>query len=99
MPKQRLVQICVENDGIDAPLLYHEEPIYRDGISVGYTSSGQWGHRLGKSMGMGYISCKDGVGKKFLKNGNFELEVAKKRYKIKIQFAPFYDPKSKKVRC
>ena len=38
-----------------APMMYHEEPIYRDGVIVGSTTSGAWGHRVERSLGMGYV--------------------------------------------
>ncbi len=41
------------------PLLYHNEPILRDGEIVGYLSSGSYGHHLGgAAMGMGYVPAK-----------------------------------------
>ena len=42
-------------------MMYHEEPIYRDGAIVGATTSGAWGHRVGRSLGMGYVHNRDGV--------------------------------------
>ncbi|RED49742.1 GcvT family protein [Aestuariispira insulae] len=97
-PARRLVQICMEEDGADAPLLYHEEPIYRDGVLVGSTTSGMWGHRLNKSLGMGYVRCDEGVTKDWLDSGIFEVEVAWQRHRAKVQFAPFYDPKMERVK-
>ena len=97
-PKKRLVQICLEEDGTDAPLLYHEEPIYRDGVIVGSTTSGMWGHRLNKSLGMGYVHCEEGVSKDWLEGGSFEVEIAWQRYRARVQFAPFYDPKMERVK-
>jgi len=38
------------------PLLLHDEPIYRDGICVGRTTSGQQGFRTGKTLCMGYVT-------------------------------------------
>ena len=96
--KRRLVQICMEEDGADAPLLYHEEPIYRDGVWVGSTTSGMWGHRIHKSLGMGYVQCDDGVTKDWLESGSFEIEVSWQRRPAKVQFAPFYDPKMERVK-
>ena len=37
------------------PMIYHEEPIYRDGMIVGSTTSGAWGHRVNLSLGLGYV--------------------------------------------
>jgi glycine cleavage system aminomethyltransferase T len=54
LPK-RLVQVALEDSSADAPLLYHEEPIVRNGSIVGSIKSGAWGHRVGRSIGMGYV--------------------------------------------
>ncbi len=38
------------------PLLYHDEPIWRDGALVGKTSSGMYGHTLGAPLALGYVA-------------------------------------------
>ena len=35
------------------PMLYHAEPILRDGAPAGYLTSGAYGHFLGGAMGLG----------------------------------------------
>ncbi len=57
--QRRLVQVMLDDASDTAPLLYHDEPIVRDGVIVGSIRSGAWGHRLGRSIGMGYVSCDD----------------------------------------
>ena len=94
-----MIAICLEDDSSDAPMMYHEEPIYRDGKIVGSTTSGSWGHRLQKSLALGYVHDEDGVTKDYLDSGQFEIEIAWKRYPAKVQFAPFYDPKSSLIRA
>ena len=98
LPK-RLVQVMLVGDGPDAPMLYHEEPICRDGEIVGSIKSGAWGHRLGKSLGMGYVSLAAGVTKEWLATGTWEVEVACKRYPAKVQLEPFYDPKNERIKA
>jgi len=50
----RLVQFKLTDP---EPLLYHNEPIVRDGEIVGYLSSGGYGHHVGAAVGMGYVPC------------------------------------------
>lgn len=95
--RRRLVQIKLDG-GSKAPLLYHEEPIVRDGEIVGSVTSGAFGHRVGSSLGMGYVSSPDGVTSDFLNSGTFEVEVACERYLAQVQFRPFYDPGNERVR-
>ena len=80
------------------PLMYHAEPIYRDGEFVGYTSSAMYGYTLGASVALGYVRHEGGVTKEFIESGNFEIEVEGKRYPAKASLKPFYDPGNERVR-
>ncbi|MEI8299633.1 MAG: FAD-dependent oxidoreductase [Pseudomonadota bacterium] len=98
LPK-RLAQVMLLDASDAAPLLYHEEPILRDGVIVGSIKSGAWGHRLQRSIGMGYVSCDAGVTKDWLATGTWEVEVACKRYAAKVQLEPLYDPKNERIKA
>ncbi|CAB4362643.1 MAG: FAD-dependent oxidoreductase [Actinobacteria bacterium] len=87
---QRLVQVALRDD---SKLLYHNEPIWRDGVLVGRITSGMYGHFVGKSLGMGYVS----TGHEW-QAGVYEVEVAGERVAADVQLSPFYDPKSARVR-
>jgi 4-methylaminobutanoate oxidase (formaldehyde-forming) len=98
VPK-RLVQVMLEDDSATAPLLYHEEPIVRDGAIVGSIKSGAWGHRLGKSLGMGYVHAQPGVSRDWLESGRWEVEVACARHAARVQLQAWYDPKNDRIKC
>ncbi len=89
---RRLMQVRVEAGGIP-PHLYHNEPILRDGEIVGSVTTGAYGHRVGASLGMGYVSCPGGVTPDWLASGAWEAEIAWKRYPVRLQTGPWYDPK------
>ncbi|HYE91128.1 MAG TPA: glycine cleavage T C-terminal barrel domain-containing protein, partial [Terriglobales bacterium] len=93
---RRLVVFTLEDA---EPLLYHDEPILRDGALVGRITSGAYGHTLGRAVGMGYVEHADGVTEAFLANGRWELEIACDRYPARAQLAPPYDPKSLRVKA
>ncbi|MCK5778576.1 MAG: FAD-dependent oxidoreductase [Rhodospirillales bacterium] len=93
--KQRLVQFKLNDP---APLLYHNEPIYRDGVIVGYLTSGMYGHTLGGAIGLGYVKNADGVDAAFVNDGRYEIEVAGRKFPADASLKPMYDPKSEKVR-
>ena len=92
---KRLVQFALE---APEPLLYHNEPIYRDGAVVGYLSSGNYGHALGRAIGLGYVRHPEGVDAAFVKAGRYEIEVAGERLPATASLRPLYDPKSERVR-
>ena len=94
--EKRLVQFALEDP---EPLLYHNEPIWRDGKQVGYLTSGMYGHTLGRALGMGYVHNPGGVTPEFIKEGKYEIEVAGVRYAAEASLAPFYDSKSGRVKA
>ncbi len=79
------------------PLLYHNEPILRDGEIVGYLSSGAYGHALGGAVGMGYVPCKGEDAASVLAS-SYEIDVAGTRVKAEASLKPLYDPKSERVK-
>jgi len=91
---KRLVQFKLRDP---APLLYHAEPILRDGQVVGYITSGSYGHHLGAAMGMGYVPC-EGETVAELRASTYEIEIAGERFAAEASLKPFYDPKSERVR-
>jgi 4-methylaminobutanoate oxidase (formaldehyde-forming) len=93
--RKRLVQFALEDP---EPLLYHNEPIYRDGRIVGHLTSGNYGHHLGRAIGLGYVHNADGVTADFVKSGSYEIEVAGERFAATASLRPLYDPKAERVR-
>jgi 4-methylaminobutanoate oxidase (formaldehyde-forming) len=79
--------------------MYHEEPIYRNGVIVGSTTSGAWGHRVARSLALGYVHHKDGVTADWLSSGEWEVELAWKSYGAHVQLQPFYDPKGERIKA
>jgi 4-methylaminobutanoate oxidase (formaldehyde-forming) len=92
--ENRLLQFVL-NDG--EPLLYHNEPILRDGELVGYLSSGSYGHTLGGAVGLGYVPCKGETVAQLLAS-DYEIDVAGVRVGATASMKPLYDPKSERVK-
>ena len=88
---RRLVQFAFQDP---EPLIYHEEPIYRDDELVGRITSAMFGHTIGSCVGLGYVSCKDGVTQEFIESGEFAIEVAGERFGVNASLRPMYDPRS-----
>ncbi|WP_299600385.1 FAD-dependent oxidoreductase [uncultured Tateyamaria sp.] len=80
------------------PLLYHNEPIVRDGEIVGYLTSGAYGHHLGGAMGLGYVPCKGEAAADVLAS-TYEIDVAGTRVRAEASLKPMYDPKSERVKA
>ena len=90
----RLVQFQLSDP---EPLLYHNEPILRDGEIVGYLSSGAYGHHLGAAIGMGYVPCTGETADQLL-GSSFEIDVCGTRVAARASLKPLYDPTSERVR-
>jgi len=93
---QRLVQFKLTDPD---PLLYHNEPIVRDGAVVGYLTSGGYGHHVGSAIGMGYVPCAEpGETAADMLASTYEIDVMGHRIKAQAQLKPFYDPKGERAK-
>ena len=93
-PKRLLVTFVLENP---EPMLWGNEPIYRDNRPVGYTTSGSYGHSVGAAIGMGYVNHPDGIDPQFIQRGKFEINISGERFAVKPYLRPPYDPGRKKI--
>jgi 4-methylaminobutanoate oxidase (formaldehyde-forming) len=80
------------------PLIYHNEPIWRDGELVGHITSGAYGHTLGGAVGLGYVSSEPGASDEAALSGQFEVEVACERFPAEVSLRPLYDPDNAQIR-
>jgi 4-methylaminobutanoate oxidase (formaldehyde-forming) len=94
--QRRLVSLALE--GTDR-LLYHNEPIRRDGQLVGHVTSGMFGHTLGSALGLGYLANRGApVSDDWITAGHYEVEVAAERVAARVSSRAFYDPTAERVR-
>ncbi|MAI47608.1 MAG: FAD-dependent oxidoreductase [Hyphomicrobiaceae bacterium TMED74] len=91
----RLVQFLLQDP---EPLLFHHEPVVRDGEIVSYLTSGNYGHHLGGAIGLGYVPCK-GESLDQLLASSYEIEIAGTRVKATASTRPLYDPKSERTKA
>jgi 4-methylaminobutanoate oxidase (formaldehyde-forming) len=76
------------------PLLFHNEPILRDGRIVGRISSGAYGHHLGAAIGLGYVPVEPGEGAAEILSSAWEIDIAGTRVAARASLRPLYDPGS-----
>ena len=86
---RRLVQFRLDDP---QPLLYHNEPIWREDTIVGHVTSGAYGHTLGSCIGLGYVAGA-------IQGEKFEVEVAGERFAAEASISPLYDPDNARIRC
>jgi heterotetrameric sarcosine oxidase gamma subunit len=89
-PARRLVSLVLEDP---EPVLWGAERIFRDGDCVGSTTSGAYGHTLGRAVGLGYVSLGgEPVTGDALTAGEFSVDIAGDRVPARLSLRPPFDP-------
>jgi 4-methylaminobutanoate oxidase (formaldehyde-forming) len=86
---------------VDDPevVLLGRETIYRDGVRVGWLTSGGYGHHLKTGIGYGYVRNPAGVDRDFTLSGIYELEVATERVPCSVTLDVLYDPGMERIKA
>ena len=93
---RKLVTFQIEDS---QALLYHYEPIYRNGKKVGHITSGQYSPLFKKSIGLGYIYNKEGiVDKNYILEAEYKINILNQDFKATPSMNPLYDPKMEKIK-
>ncbi len=92
---RRLLQFRLQDP---APLIYHNEPVWRDDSLVGHITSGAYGHTLGGSVGLGYVAVDSNAEASTALDGNYEIEIAGDRFAADVSLKPMYDPGNGRIR-
>ncbi|ASJ71700.1 GcvT family protein [Granulosicoccus antarcticus] len=92
---KRLVQFVLKDP---EPLFYHHEPILMGDECVGYLTSGNYGHTLGASVGLGYVKSKEEVTADWLAAQRWQIDVGGKFYEASASLRAAYDPAGLRMR-
>jgi len=93
--EKRLVQFRLTDPEL---LLYHNEPILRDGKIVGYLTSGNYGHHLGGAIGLGYVPCQKEESAADMLSSTYQIDVAGRIINAEASLKPLYDPSSERTK-
>jgi 4-methylaminobutanoate oxidase (formaldehyde-forming) len=94
--KKRLVQVLVKDP---EPLMFHAEPVLRDGRPLGYIRAASYGHTLGGAVGLAMLQADQPIDQAYLEGGRFEVEIAGRRYPAIASVRPLYDPAMHKIKA
>jgi len=92
---KRLVQFLVNDP---EPQLYHHEPIMMNDKMVGYLTSGNYGHTLGGSVGLGYVKLNEKIDKALIESADWSIDIAGTRYPATASLGAQYDPRAERMR-
>ena len=93
--KKRLVQVLLKDP---EPMLFHAEPVHRDGRALGYVRAASYGHTLGGAVGLAMLEADEPIDQAFLDRGAIDVDVAGRRYPAIASLKPLYDPGMEKIR-
>ena len=65
---------------------------------VGYLTSGNYGHTLGGSVGLGYVRADEAVSADWIAGGRFEIDVGGDRIPARASLRAMYDPTGARAR-
>lgn len=94
--KKRLVQLLVQDP---QPMLFHAEVVRRNGKMVGYVRAGSYGHTLGGAVGLVMVESDEPIDAAWLESGQWDVEIAGKRYPATTSLRPMYDPDMKRIKA
>ncbi len=87
----KLACMVIEAEDADS---WGYNPIFKDEAQVGMTSSGGYGHRVGKSIALGYVTAELATPGTCL-----EIEVLGKKLPAEVVAMPLYDPENKRIKA
>jgi heterotetrameric sarcosine oxidase gamma subunit len=93
--KKRLLQILVKDP---EALMFHAEPVHRDGKPVGYIRAASYGWTLGGAVGLVMIEADRPIDNDYLASGRWEVDIAGKKYPAMASLRPMYDAENKRIR-
>jgi dimethylglycine dehydrogenase len=89
-PGKRLVAMTVDTIDID---VCNDEAVLKDGVCVGYVTSGGFAHSVGESMALAYVPVELAAG-----GTSLEVEINGDIYAAQVVEKPLYDPDGDKMR-
>ena len=93
--KKRLLQILIKDP---EPMLFHAEPVRRNGKTVSYIRAASYGHTLGGAIGLAMVVADEPIDAKWIEAGTWEVEIAGTVYPAIASLKPLYDAENKKVK-
>ena len=93
--KKRLVQFVLQDP---EPLFYHHEPIMQGDQCIGYLTSGNYGHTVGASVGLGYVKAEQEVTADWLGAQKWQIDVGGKLIDASASLRAAYDPSGENMR-
>jgi 4-methylaminobutanoate oxidase (formaldehyde-forming) len=93
--RRRLVQVLVTDP---EPLMFHAEPVHRDGVPVGYIRAASYGFTLGGAVGLAMVESDAPLDQSWIDSGEWTVEIGASNYPARASLRPMYDPTDARIR-
>ena len=93
---RRLLQVRLLDP---APLLFHAEVVWRNGVAVGYVRAASYGFTIGGAVGLAMVDAGVPLDQAWIDAGRWEVEVGAERHPAVASIAPMYDPSNSRVKA
>ena len=70
------------------------EPVFDGDSVIGVTTSGAYGHTVGKQLIFAYVKPREGTAP-----STFEIEILGERYRAEVRSEPVFDPRNERLRA
>ena len=99
-PTKRLLQVLVTDP---EPMMFHAEPVRRDGVMVGYIRAASYGHTLGGAVGLAMIDTAlagtaEPLTQAWIDAGTWTVEIADGIHPATVSLRPMFDPTNEKIK-
>ena len=94
--RKRLLQVQVTDP---EPLMFHAEPVLRNGVPVGYIRAASYGFTLGGAVGLAMIEADEPIDTAWIDAGEWTVEIAGQVYPAIASLKPLYDPTNARIRA
>lgn len=88
-PAHRTVYFTIDDPD---PILVHDETLFLHDVPIGRVTSGNYGHSLGRAVGIAAIDASADL------DGEFSIECKGRRFPITVSRRPFYDPTGSRMK-
>jgi glycine cleavage system aminomethyltransferase T len=92
---RRIVQVLCKDP---EPLMFHAEPVFRNGKAIGYVRAASYGFTVGGAVGLMMAEAGEPIDQAYLDAGKWEVEIAGKRHPAVASLKPLYDPEMKRIK-
>jgi glycine cleavage system aminomethyltransferase T/glycine/D-amino acid oxidase-like deaminating enzyme len=93
--KRRIVQLLCKDP---EPLMFHAEPVFRNGKPIGYIRAASYGFTVGGAVGLMMVEAGEPIDQAYLDAGTLEVEIAGTRHPAVASLKPLYDAEMKRIK-